>query len=98
LIAAFAIVATLVVLLPAVSEAEASGGESKLAPPAANRLLASSPGEPSITDQLRAAYWRGRVCTTATCKSPPPGGGLAEVTSFGLAAFGGVYLSRRRAS
>ncbi len=47
------------------------------------------------SQKLRAAYWRGRYCTSPTCKSPRPGG-LAHVVSFGLAAFGGAWLSRRR--
>ncbi len=51
--------------------------------------------EPTPAQKLRAAYWRGRTCTTALCKSPRPGG-IAEVASFGLAAFGGAWISRRR--
>jgi hypothetical protein len=51
--------------------------------------------EPTAAQKLRAAYWRGRTCTTALCKSPRPGG-IAEVAGFGFAAFGGAWISRRR--
>jgi hypothetical protein len=51
--------------------------------------------EPTPVQRLRAATWRGRTCTTALCKSPRPGG-IAEVASFGLAALGGAWISRRR--
>jgi len=49
----------------------------------------------SQTQKLQAAYWRGRTCTAALCKSPRPGG-IADAASFGLAAFGGAWISRRR--
>lgn len=49
----------------------------------------------SLAQKVRAAYWRGRTCTTPACTSGRPSG-LADVASFGLAAVGGVWFSRRR--
>ncbi len=77
------------VATPALSAEIAAHGVSRTA--ASNQL----DRQPSGQEQRTADYWRGRYCTTTNCKSPRPGG-LAEVVSFGLAAFGGAWLSRRR--
>ncbi|MBW2391656.1 MAG: hypothetical protein JRG89_24960 [Deltaproteobacteria bacterium] len=74
---------------PALSSASATAGT------AASTTTNKTGDEPTTAQKLRAAYWRGRTCTTALCRSPRPGG-FAEVASFGLAAFGGVWISRRR--
>jgi hypothetical protein len=61
----------------------------------ANARVPSTVYAASQTQKPQAAYWRGRTCTAALCKSPRPGG-IADVASFGLAAFGGAWISRRR--
>jgi hypothetical protein len=62
-----------------------------------SRRIAEANREVSLAQKVQAAYWRGRTCSTPACKAAPPSG-LADVASFGLAAFGGVWISRRRAS
>lgn len=86
--------AVLSVLLLSILAAPAHSAESGT--PDASQVTASGAGyERTIRQQLQAAYWRGRKCATPACKSPRPGG-FAEVASFGLAAFGGAWISRRR--
>ena len=51
----------------------------------------------SFGQKLQAAYWRGRTCSTPACKAAQPSS-VSHVASFALAAFGGVWISRRRAS
>ena len=63
--------------------------------PALSSVATQARYEPTPAERLRAAEWRGRTCTAALCKSRRPGG-IAEVASFGVAAFGGVWISRRR--
>ena len=98
------VVAALAGVLLALGPAPAKAAETGTLDPALSSVssTASTSTTTSTTDyelttaqKLRAAYWRGRTCTTALCKSPRPGG-IAEVASFGLAAFGGVWISRRR--
>jgi hypothetical protein len=86
--------AVLLTLLLAVAAVPARSAETGA--PGASQVLASSAGyERTLRQKLQAAYWRGRSCTTPACKSPRPGT-IAEVASFGLAAFGGAWISRRR--
>lgn len=86
--------AVLSALLLAIAAVPARSAETVT--PNASPVLASSAGyQRSLTQKLQAAYWRGRSCTTPACKSPRPGT-IAEVASFGLAAFGGAWISRRR--
>lgn len=57
---------------------------------------ATSFDDRTLGQKLQAAYWRGRTCSTPACKAARPGS-IAHVASFGLAAFGGIWLGRRRA-
>ncbi|MCH7868571.1 MAG: hypothetical protein IH881_12830 [Myxococcales bacterium] len=50
----------------------------------------------TLSQKIQAAYWRGRMCTTSACKAAQPSS-FAHVASFGLAAFGGAWIYRRRA-
>lgn len=62
---------------------------------AGTRTIASQSADPTFAERVQAMYWRGRTCATPACKAARPSG-IAEVASFGLAAFGGAWFSRRR--
>ena len=62
-----------------------------------SRAIAEANNEVTLAQKVHAAYWRGRTCSTPACKAARPSG-LTDVASFGLAAFGGVWFSRRRSS
>ena len=57
--------------------------------------VAASFGDRSFGQKIQAAYWRGRTCSTPACKAARPSS-IAHVASFGLAAFGGIWIGRRR--
>lgn len=74
---------------PPANSAEREGND------AGARTIAAQVADPTFAEQVQAMYWRGRTCTTPACKAARPSG-IAEVASFGLAAFGGAWFSRRR--
>ena len=61
------------------------------------QAIAAARSELTLEQRVQAAYWRGRTCSTPACKAARSSG-MADVAGFGLAAFGGVWLSRRRTS
>ncbi|MFB0977988.1 MAG: hypothetical protein QMC73_10015 [Myxococcota bacterium] len=62
-----------------------------------SRAIPEANNELTLAQKVQAAYWRGRTCSTPACKAARPSG-LTDVASFGLAALGGVWFSRRRSS
>ncbi len=69
-----------------------------LASPTTARSATSETEESrSLIERAQFAYWKGRTCALPTCGPPRPGT-VADVASFGAAAFAGVWYSRRRKS
>ena len=59
------------------------------------KVVATSFDDPTLGQIIQAAYWRGRTCSTPACNAARPSS-IAHVASFGLAAFGGIWIGRRR--
>jgi len=71
-----------------------------LAAPAAFALETDPPpagAGSNFAEKVRFAYWQDRSCKTPACNAARPAG-LADIASFGIAALGGVLLSRRHPS